>query len=86
MEQSGFIVFLSSHQWIIPVAIVWTLFWKGIALWKSARNQSPVWFVAILILNTLGILEIIYILFFSKKNAEMEEKTEGKEPVEKKIV
>lgn len=86
MEQSGFIVFLSSHQWIIPVAIVWTLFWKGIALWKAARNRSPAWFVAILILNTLGILEIVYILIFSKKNAEVEEKKEDKEPTEKKIV
>jgi len=48
------------------LAILWTLPWKGVALWKAARNCQKVWFVAMLILQTLGILEILYILFFQK--------------------
>jgi len=45
---------------------VWTLAWKGLALWKSARNKSPVWFLILLLVNTLGILEILYIFLFSR--------------------
>ena len=40
------------------LAILWTLPWKGIALWKAARNHQKGWYVAILIIQTLGILEI----------------------------
>jgi len=47
--------------------IIWSLAWKGIALWKAARAGSKKWFVALLIINTLGILEILYIFVFSKK-------------------
>ena len=47
--------------------IVWSFVWKGIALWKSARNSDKGWFIALLILNTAGILEIIYIYAFGKK-------------------
>ncbi|RPJ62233.1 MAG: hypothetical protein EHM12_04670 [Dehalococcoidia bacterium] len=52
---------------IMLAIIAWTLPWKGVALWKAARNHHTVWFIFILILNTLAILEIIYIFGFSKK-------------------
>ena len=52
---------------ILPIVIIWTLIWKGIALWKASRNRHLAWFVILLILNTLGILEIIYIFVFSHK-------------------
>jgi len=48
------------------IAIVWELFWKSIALWKAARNGQRYWFVGLLILNTLGILPILYIYVFQK--------------------
>jgi len=48
---------------IVPV-IIWELVWKSIALWRSARNNHKAWFIAILILNTLGILPIIYLLLY----------------------
>lgn len=63
--------FLSTHPWLpfLLVAIaIWSLAWKGVALWKAAKNSSKVWFVVMLIVNTVGILEIIYIFFFSKKS------------------
>jgi hypothetical protein len=40
---------------------VWTLPWKGYALWLAARNNHKIWFIALLIVNTVAILEIIYI-------------------------
>ncbi len=46
--------------------ILWTLPWKGVALWKSARAGQRWWFVALLVINTIGILEILYIFVFSK--------------------
>lgn len=52
---------------LIILAAVWTIPWKGIALWKAARSGSTVWFCALLVLNTLAILEILYIFIFSKK-------------------
>ncbi len=50
--------------WIL--AILWTLPWKGMALWKVARNNQRGWFVLMLIIQTLGILEILYLLRFQK--------------------
>jgi hypothetical protein len=47
--------------------IVWSLVWKGLALWKAAREGEKWWFVALLIINTMGILEILYIYVFAKK-------------------
>jgi hypothetical protein len=59
---------LSPLTWVlIGLLVIWTIFWKGLALWKSARLSHKKWFVAFLILNTFGILEIAYIRFIAKK-------------------
>ena len=49
------------------LAVIWTLFWKAKALWKAARAGSKWWFVILLLINTLGILDILYIYVFSKR-------------------
>jgi len=51
--------------WLL-VLTAWVLVWKGLALWKAARENSRWWFVALMVINTLGILEILYIYVFSK--------------------
>jgi len=51
--------------WIILLA-VWTLPWKGVALWRSARQKEKRWFIIFLLVNTLAVLEILYIFIFSK--------------------
>ncbi len=51
---------------ILTISIIWSAIWKGIALWKSARKGSVVWFVILFLVNTLGILEILYIFVFSE--------------------
>lgn len=53
---------------LLLAVLVWSIVWKGLALWKSARTDSKVWFVVFLIVNTLGILEILYLYVFSGKN------------------
>ncbi|MGC9599639.1 MAG: DUF5652 family protein [Minisyncoccia bacterium] len=62
---------------ILILLIIWSLIWKGLALWKSAREGSKVWFVVFLVVNTIGILEILYLYVFSKKRPPV---METKEP------
>lgn len=52
--------------WGFGLLAIWSLFWKGLALWKSARNDERYWFVALLVINTLGILEMLYLFLFAK--------------------
>ncbi len=54
-------------------ALIWSLIWKGIALWHAARDGSKVWFVVFLFINTLGILEILYVYLFRKKKHSLGE-------------
>lgn len=70
---------LQNNQWLWILAFLWTLPWKGIALWRAARNNERNWFVALLIVNSLAILEIVYIFYFSKRH---EAKKEVALPVE----
>jgi len=55
---------------VLIIILIWSLVWKGIALWIAARKKSLVWFILLLVVNTLGILEILYIFLFSKINFE----------------
>jgi len=63
--------FLQTYGWLAVVALIilliWSVVWKGIALWKAAKNEDLGWFVVLLVVNTVGILEILYIYVFSKK-------------------
>jgi len=51
---------------LFSLALLWSLAWKGVALWKAARAGSKPWFIVLLVVNTLGILEMLYIFVFSK--------------------
>jgi methionyl-tRNA synthetase len=46
---------------IIVLLAIWTIIWKGLALWHAARHGQGWWFGILLIINTAGILEIIYL-------------------------
>ena len=52
---------------VLLAVIGWSIFWKGFALWRAARGKQKYWFIAILLLNSLGLLEIIFLAFFQKK-------------------
>lgn len=51
---------------LIPL-VVWSIAMKGLALWYSARSSQKGWFVAVLVVNTIGILELVYIFLFRRK-------------------
>lgn len=46
---------------------LWSLAWKGYALWKAAEREHKYWFIAIFLLSTFGILEMIYLFFIARK-------------------
>ena len=79
---SDFAALSEIPPYLLTIVLIWSLFWKGLALWKSARRGKKGWFVAILIINTLGIFEILYIFLFSELNLDNKRK---KEKVKKKI-
>lgn len=52
---------------IILIIIFWSFTWKGLALWRAVALQQKVWFVVLLVINTLGLLEIIYLIITRHK-------------------
>jgi len=69
MDQISIESLIQNSLVLFPL-FIWVTVWKGIVLWKSAKNSQKKWFIVLLILNTLGVLDIIYFLFFSKKKTE----------------
>lgn len=53
--------------WVLIVLVIWTLIWKGPALWKAARSSKKTWFIVLLLVNTVGILDIIYLFAIDRK-------------------
>lgn len=64
----------TTPEWVtasIPIFVIlgiWSMIWKGIALYKAGGRKDLAWFVVLFIVNTLGILEIFYIFYFSKRS------------------
>ena len=52
---------------------LWTLPWKAWALWLAARRGEKWWFIALFLINTVAILEIIYIFAVAKRSDVKEE-------------
>ncbi|MEI6122722.1 MAG: DUF5652 family protein [Bacteroidota bacterium] len=52
---------------LLSALAIWESVWKIIAMWRSARNNHLVWFICIALINTVGILPIVYILTHRKK-------------------
>lgn len=66
IQQLGSIELTGSQTVFFLLIITWTLFWKGLALWHAVRRSDKKWFIVILILNSFGILELIYLFFVIK--------------------
>ena len=72
-----FVLFIVS---VVIVLMIWSLVWKALAMWKAARRGDKVWFVVFLIINTLGILDILYIYVFSKDDKKAIQNTKTVSP------
>lgn len=77
---------VSPFLWTTPFVIggfflvAWTILWKGLALWHAARRGQTGWFIAMLVINTAGILEICYLLFVANALGDTEGKHENPAP------
>lgn len=70
---------------ITIILVIWSIVWKGYALWISAQEKNKVWFIVLFLINTVGILEIIYIFLVSKKGKECVERWKAKRASSKSI-
>lgn len=69
-QVTGSSVNFSWLAWLLPLIIllaIWEMVWKAVAMWKAARNNQLTWYVVLLIFNTIGILPILYVAFWQKK-------------------
>lgn len=65
--------------WLIGIAAIWIIVLKGFALWYAARSGQKWWFIAILLINTVGLLEIVYLIWFRPRSFELEVEEEPKD-------
>lgn len=54
------------YIWAAPL-LLWTILWKAMALWKAGRNNQLGWFIGLFFIQTLGVLDLVYIIFFQRK-------------------
>lgn len=59
----GILMWLSDHQFVFILFLLWTVFWGGIALWHSVKRGHMGWFFVFIIFHTIGVLEIIYLFW-----------------------
>lgn len=64
------------HQVWYFALFAWVIAWKAMALWKAAHREQKWWFGAFLVVNTLGILEILYVYVFSVERSEKDPRSE----------
>lgn len=61
----------TKYPWLVMLLQIWSIPWKGLALWIAAKKNDKWWFIALLILQTIGIVDIIYIFFVAKHKFEL---------------
>lgn len=67
VDFSNFTVFNGVPTVIFVLLAIWEIVWKGLGLWTAAKNNQKYWFVAILVINSVGILPILYLYVFGGK-------------------
>ncbi|MGR6836967.1 DUF5652 family protein [Syntrophomonas erecta] len=59
------------NPWMLTTLLAWSFAWKGWALWRAARLKYAWWFIALLVVNTVGIFEIIFLIVTNKKYSKL---------------
>lgn len=62
MNNYSFFSFTRGSGFLLYLLILLDLILKGMTLYKSAKRDQKTWFVALLVVNSLGILPIIYMV------------------------
>lgn len=63
----------ASFFMLVTLLALWSAIWKGIALWKAARRDQMGWYVALFIIPTAGLLEVIYVFAVAPRHPELGE-------------
>ncbi len=58
---------LGVHPLLSIALVAWILPWKGFALWKASQKKHMWWFLIILVVNTMALLDILYIFYLSDR-------------------
>lgn len=73
MIREGFVGGFGGFMGLVPVFAlgfllftIWSIFWKGLALWHAGQRKQGWWFIALLLLNTGGLLDIAYLFVVLK--------------------
>jgi len=74
----------SRYAGTFTLLALWSIVWKGFALWRSAKEGSRYWFVSLLLLNTAGLLEIAYLFFFANERLTLSAAPKSKPKSRKK--
>jgi len=58
--------YISTYLIVVSLIALWSIPWKALALWRSARYSQKWWFIVFMLVNTVGLLEIFYLLILPK--------------------
>ena len=58
------IMFIQNNVYLFAAIAVWEFIWKGMAMWKAAKRNQRYWFAGLLVINTVGVLPIVYMLLY----------------------
>jgi len=51
---------------LFGISVVVIIVLKGLALWHAVKRDEKWWFAILLVVNTFGILDLVYLIFFAK--------------------
>lgn len=60
---------LISMSWFLPTVIalaIWDIIWKLVAMWYAARDKQKLWYILLVLFNSIGVLPILYIYVIRK--------------------
>jgi hypothetical protein len=60
--------------WLFSIILIWTAIWKLLGMWKAAQKKSVIWFIVLGVVNTVGILPLLYIYVFSEMKLSKKKK------------
>ena len=75
---------LGISLWLFVIIAIWSCVWKLLALWKSARKKQVGWFVVLALVNTIGLLQILYYFVFSEMSSTKSKKKKSSKKKKKK--
>lgn len=55
---------------LVAIFTIWSVMWKCYSVWTAVKHGHKKWFIALLLLNTIGILDMIYIFKVVKRDVK----------------